>query len=136
MHLSPLTRRRLAIFRAHRRGYWSLWIFLALFGLTLFAEFLANDRPLLIRYDGHWYVPVLQDYSEDTFGDELHADRGGLHRSRRAGGDQRPRLDDLAGDPLHLQHGGEAAADAGALAAGLARTCWAPMTRRATCWRA
>ena len=68
VQLSPLTRRRLAIFRAHRRGYWSLWIFLALFGLSLFAEFLANDRPLLIRFDGHWYVPVLQDYSEDTFG--------------------------------------------------------------------
>ena len=69
MHLSPLTRRRLAIFRSHKRGYWSLWIFLSLFGLTLFAEFIANDRPLLIRYNGHWYVPVLQDYSEDTFGD-------------------------------------------------------------------
>src|ERR1700710_1848363 len=71
MHVSPLTRRRLAIFRAHKRGYWSLWIFLGLFGLTLFAEFLANDRPLLIRYDGHWYVPVLQDYSEDTFGSDF-----------------------------------------------------------------
>ena len=57
MHLSPLTRRRLAIFRSHKRGYWSLWIFLSLFVLTLFAEFIANDRPLLIRYDGHWYVP-------------------------------------------------------------------------------
>ncbi len=69
MHISPLTRRRLAIFRSHKRGYWSLWIFLVLFCLTLFAEFIANDRPLLIRFDGHWYVPVLQDYSEDTFGD-------------------------------------------------------------------
>ncbi len=56
---------------AHKRGYWSLWIFLSLFGLSLFAEFLANDRPLLIRYNGHWYVPVLQDYSEDTFGDDF-----------------------------------------------------------------
>jgi microcin C transport system permease protein len=66
--LSPLTRRRLAIFRAHRRGFWSLWIFLVLFGLSLFAEFLANDRPLVIRFEGHWYFPVLQDYSEDAFG--------------------------------------------------------------------
>jgi microcin C transport system permease protein len=64
MALSPLSRRRLAIFRAHRRGYWSLWIFLALFVLTLFAEFIANDRPLIVRYDGHWFFPVLQDYSE------------------------------------------------------------------------
>ena len=42
-----------------------------LFGTSLFAEFIANDRPLLIRFDGHWYVPVLQDYSEDTFGAEF-----------------------------------------------------------------
>jgi microcin C transport system permease protein len=48
-----------------------MWIFLALFSVTLFAEFIANDRPLLVHYDGHWYVPVLQDYSEDTFGDEF-----------------------------------------------------------------
>lgn len=68
MSLSPVTRRRLAIFRANRRGFWSLWIFLALFGLSLFAEFIANDRPLLIRFDDRWYVPVLQDYSEDAFG--------------------------------------------------------------------
>jgi microcin C transport system permease protein len=67
MSLSPLTRRRLAVFRAHRRGYWSLWIFLALFLLAMFAEFIANDRPLLVRYDGHWYCPVLRDYSEDAF---------------------------------------------------------------------
>ncbi|MBU6498125.1 MAG: ABC transporter permease [Rhodospirillales bacterium] len=68
MRLSPLTRRRLAVFRAHRRGFWSLWIFLVLFGLTLFAEFIANDRPLVIRFDGHWYFPVVQDISEDRFG--------------------------------------------------------------------
>lgn len=69
--MSPITRRRLAIFRAHRRGYWSLWIFSALFLFCLFAEFVANDRPLLIRYDRHWYVPVLQDYSEDAFGPDF-----------------------------------------------------------------
>jgi microcin C transport system permease protein len=45
-----------------------LWIFLILFGLSLFAEFIANDRPLVIHFEGHWYFPVLQDYSEDTFG--------------------------------------------------------------------
>jgi microcin C transport system permease protein len=68
MELSPIARRRLAIFRAHRRGFWSLWIFLALFVLTLFAEFIANDRPLVIHYNGQWFFPVLQDYSEDAFG--------------------------------------------------------------------
>ena len=71
MTLSPVTRRRLAIFRSNRRGFWSLWVFLVLFGLSLFAEFIANDRPLLIRFDGHWYVPVLQDYSGDMFGSDF-----------------------------------------------------------------
>ncbi len=68
MRLSPLTRRRLTAFRAHRRGYTAFWVFLVLFTLSLFAEFIANDRPLLVRYDGHWYVPVLHDYPENTFG--------------------------------------------------------------------
>ena len=71
MSASPLTRRRLAIFRAHRRGFWSLVIFAAVFLVCLFAEFIANDRPLLVEYDGHLYAPVLRDYSEDTFGDDL-----------------------------------------------------------------
>jgi microcin C transport system permease protein len=66
--LSPLTRRRLASFRANRRGYWSLWIFLGLFGLSLGAELIANDRPLLIRYQGRFYLPVFQTYPETTFG--------------------------------------------------------------------
>jgi microcin C transport system permease protein len=69
--LSPLARRRIAVFRAHRRGLWSLRIFLLLFGLCLFAEFIANDRPLLIRFDGHWFSPVLNDYSEDDFGSQF-----------------------------------------------------------------
>ena len=71
VRLSPLNRRRVAIFRAHSRGYWSMWIFLVLFTVSLFAEFIANDRPLLIRYDDHWYCPVLQDYSEDAFGSDM-----------------------------------------------------------------
>jgi len=71
LRLSPISHRRLAIFRQHRRGYWSFWIFLMLFGASLFAEFIANDRPLLVRFDGHWYVPVLHDYSEDTFGSDF-----------------------------------------------------------------
>ena len=65
--MTPLNQRRIANFRAHRRGVWSLWIFLTLFVVCAGAEFVANDRPLLIRFDGHWFVPVLQDYSEDAF---------------------------------------------------------------------
>ena len=71
MTLSPVTQRRLAIFRENRRGLVSLRLFLVLFILSLFAEFIANDRPLLIRYDGGWYAPVLVDYSEDAFGTDL-----------------------------------------------------------------
>ena len=51
MRITPLTRRRLHNFRANRRGFWSLWIFLAIFGFTLFAEVVANDKPVLIRYE-------------------------------------------------------------------------------------
>lgn len=68
MRLSPLNQRRLANFRANRRGHASLWIFAALFVFTLFAELIANDRPLLVRYDGAFFVPVLVDYPETTFG--------------------------------------------------------------------
>jgi microcin C transport system permease protein len=65
--MTPIMRRRLATFRAHRRGFWSLCIFLAIFVITLGAEFIANDRPLVIHYRDHWYFPVLRDYSADQF---------------------------------------------------------------------
>jgi microcin C transport system permease protein len=66
--LTPLTQRRLRNFRANRRGYVSLWIFLVLFGASLFAELIANDKPILIRYDGGLYFPVFVVYPETTFG--------------------------------------------------------------------
>jgi microcin C transport system permease protein len=66
--LSPLNQRRWQTFKAHRRGYWSLWIFLILFVISLFAEFIANDRPLLIKYDDHYYLPVFHSYPETAFG--------------------------------------------------------------------
>jgi microcin C transport system permease protein len=69
--MTPLTRRRLANFRANRRGYCSLWLFLLLFGISLFAEFLANDKPLLVRYDGQFYFPVVANYPETRFGGDL-----------------------------------------------------------------
>lgn len=66
--LSPINRRRLANFRANRRGYWSLWIFLVLFGLSLIAEVLVNDKPVLVSYKGDLLAPVLVDYPEERFG--------------------------------------------------------------------
>ncbi|MEQ8250718.1 ABC transporter permease [Oceanibaculum nanhaiense] len=68
LRISPLTRRRLQNFRANKRGFWSLWVFLALFSFSLCAELIANDRPLLVYYDGDLYAPVLKAYPETTFG--------------------------------------------------------------------
>ena len=66
--LSPINARRWSNFKANRRGYWSLIIFLSLFGLSLFAEFLANDRPIVMSYKGEVLWPVLVDYPESKFG--------------------------------------------------------------------
>jgi len=68
LKLTPITRRRLRAFATHRRGVWSLWLFLAAFLLSLGAEFIANDRPILISYKGEWLFPALNDYPEDKFG--------------------------------------------------------------------
>ena len=65
--LSPLNKRRWLSFKANKRGYWSLWIFLVLFVLSLFSEFIANDRPLLIRFKGEFFSPIVTDYPEETF---------------------------------------------------------------------
>jgi microcin C transport system permease protein len=66
--LSPLNRRRLANFRANRRGYGSAVIFTVLFVLSLFAELIANDRPIVMQYKGEWLFPVLVDYPDEKFG--------------------------------------------------------------------
>jgi microcin C transport system permease protein len=66
--LSPINRRRLANFKANKRGYWSFWIFLFFFVLSLFSEFIANDKPLLVVYKGEILMPILHDYPEEKFG--------------------------------------------------------------------
>ena len=68
LRLNPINQRRLANFYANRRGCISLYIFLVLFVTSLFAEVIANDRPLLIFYDGHYYYPLFETYPETTFG--------------------------------------------------------------------
>ncbi len=65
---SPVNQRRLANFKANRRGYWSFWIFLVLFVLSLFAELIANDRPIIASYKGELIFPVVKDYPEEKFG--------------------------------------------------------------------
>ncbi len=69
--LSPLNRRRWRNFRRNRRAFWSLWIFCALFGLSLLAEFLANDKPILLRHKGEYYMPIFSFYPETAFGGDL-----------------------------------------------------------------
>lgn len=67
MNLSPLMQRRIATFKANKRGYRSLWIFLILCALTMPAEFIANDKPILVYYKNSFYMPVLKAYPETTF---------------------------------------------------------------------
>jgi microcin C transport system permease protein len=69
--LSPINQRRWQSFKANRRGFISLWVFLVLFVLSLGAEFIANDKPLIIRMDGRTYFPVLVTYPETAFGGEF-----------------------------------------------------------------
>ena len=66
--MSPLTRRRWQNFKAKKRGNWSLWVITVLMVLSLFAEFIANDKPLMMTYEGDVYFPVLVTYPETTFG--------------------------------------------------------------------
>jgi microcin C transport system permease protein len=66
--LSPINRRRLENFKRNRRGFWSLWVFLVLFAISLLSNFIANDRPLIVSYKGELLFPVLVDYPESKFG--------------------------------------------------------------------
>lgn len=68
---TPLMKRRFQKFRQHKRGWWSLWIFAGLFGLSLCAELIANNRPLVVSYEGQWYWPVFHSYPETAFGGEF-----------------------------------------------------------------
>ena len=74
MALSPLNRRRWNNFRRNKRAYWSMWIFAVLFGLTLFAEFLANDKPILVSYRGEIFTPVFKFYPETAFGGDFQTE--------------------------------------------------------------
>jgi microcin C transport system permease protein len=66
--LSPINQRRWQLFKQNRRGYWSLWIFAFLFFGSLFAELLANDRPIIASYKGETLYPIFYDYPEEKFG--------------------------------------------------------------------
>ena len=69
--LSPLNQRRLAYFKANKRGYCAFWIFSVLFVLSLAAELIANDKPILLRFNGEFYIPILSFHPETTFGGDF-----------------------------------------------------------------
>ena len=69
--LSPVARRRWLRFRQHRRGWWSLWLFLGLFVLCLGAELIANDKPLVVSAHGQLFFPAFKRYTEQEFGGRL-----------------------------------------------------------------
>ena len=71
MALSPIAQRRWHNFKSNRRAYWSLWIFSILFGLSLFAEVLANNKPIVVQYRGAYFTPVFEFYPETTFGGDF-----------------------------------------------------------------
>ncbi|MFA0012258.1 ABC transporter permease [Vibrio lentus] len=74
MFNNPLAEARWLRFKANKRGFISLWIFTILFGLSLFAEIIANDKPLLVSYDNQWFVPVINKYAETEFGGEFETE--------------------------------------------------------------
>lgn len=71
---SPITRKRFEYFRLNKRGYYSFWIFCALFFVTLGAEFIANDKPIVMKFNDQYYFPVLIEYPETTFGGEFETE--------------------------------------------------------------
>src|SRR5215469_17386244 len=74
LKLSPMNRRRLQVFKANKRGYYSFLIFTTLFVISLFAEFIANDKPLLVKYDGTLSMPIFKMYTEKQFGGEFETE--------------------------------------------------------------
>jgi microcin C transport system permease protein len=72
--LSPLNQRRWNNFKRNRRAFWSLIIFCVLFGMSLFAEFIANDKPILVQYRGEYYTPIFNFYAETEFGGDFRTE--------------------------------------------------------------
>ncbi|MFT6675709.1 MAG: microcin C transport system permease protein [Sulfitobacter sp.] len=74
MALSALNQRRWRNFKRNKRAFWSLWIFVILFGISLFAEFVANDKPILVNYRGDFYMPIFHFYPETAFGGDFQTE--------------------------------------------------------------
>ena len=74
MKLSPLNKRRLQNFKSNKRGFYSFWIFSFLFIVSIFADFIANDKPLLIKFDQEYYFPIINEYPETIFGGDFETE--------------------------------------------------------------
>tara|TARA_B000000460_G_scaffold8378_1_gene6019 strand:+ start:639 stop:1664 length:1026 start_codon:yes stop_codon:yes gene_type:complete len=74
MKLSPLNKRRLQNFKSNKRGFYSFWIFSFLFIVSIFADFIANDKPLLIKFDQEYYFPITNEYPETIFGGDFETE--------------------------------------------------------------
>ena len=74
MQISPLNQRRFNNFKSNKRGWYSFWIFSFLFLISIFADFIANDKPLLVRYDNAFYLPIINEYPETSFGCEFESE--------------------------------------------------------------
>ncbi len=74
MNLSPLNQRRLNNFISNKRGLYSFWIFFILFFISILADFIANDKPLLIKYNQDYYYPILNAYPETIFGGDFETE--------------------------------------------------------------
>ena len=74
MRLSPLNQRRWRNFRRNGRAFWSLVIFSVIFTITLCADFVANDKPILVQYRGAFYMPIFQFYPETAFGGDFQTE--------------------------------------------------------------
>ena len=74
MKLSPLNQRRFNNFKSNKRGWYSFWIFSFLFLISIFADFIANDKPLLLRYDNAFYLPIVHAYPETIFGGDFETE--------------------------------------------------------------
>ena len=100
--LSPISSRRLDAFKRNRRGYFSFWFFLIAFVLSLGAEFIANDKPILASYKGELLFPAFVRLPGRKIRRLPRRDR--LSRSGHLQGNRGPWLADLAADPLFLRH--------------------------------
>ena len=74
MQLAPLNQRRFNNFKSNKRGWYSFWIFSFLFLISICADFIANDKPLLVRYDNAFYLPIVHAYPETIFGGDFETD--------------------------------------------------------------